>query len=474
MGYLGYKLNENGKEPRIRKNIRKEISINELPSSENIYNSDYLRKMKQEELKAYSKNFEASKNPCKSGIVSPAFGLKCKFDKISKSPMFRNRDFSLEKQDFTVADANLDRIYSGNVSELTGEQLSQEESFLNENARPMFGSRVRQNTNPEQTSTILERFTGVSKLDIPNNTEGLVQAHRQNTFGNKILTDNISPEYFIPTIFKNGERPTPKILVKPFNPDNLRPQIKDIDQLRVKPKTTISISPIKGQGSDVRISKLGVRTKIPRPKINDAPVLSMNNTEYYPVNKRISPEKSKKKATEYRYNTVKGIEGTVKPLYSLPEQNRNSTNFSRISNVYDPSKGESNYLRVKAKDTHRQNTLYSRTGNADSRGTQNYAKIVDFDTMRIPNKFSLVETSPREQYSQKETINIGVGDVNIPKEESLDFTYVSSVDAGKYGTYNGLGESSSFTSRSDHLIIKDPDTFVLEPLKSNPYSIRLV
>jgi len=120
----------------------------DIPSMNNIYDSKYWEKVKEDEQNRSNKLYEYSKKPYETGVVS----------KTSGSGMFK-RQFYSEINDNENTNNNLnDYTYS-----LTGERIPLS-TFSHNNMTPFLKKNVTQNTNIEKMSPILDNLTGNNSL----------------------------------------------------------------------------------------------------------------------------------------------------------------------------------------------------------------------------------------------------------------------------------------------------------------------
>lgn len=121
------KLVPNGAVPEAR----------DMPSMQNMYASDYWTSVKKDELQRGTRTFMAAQAPFETGYVpNPAY-----------ASMFADPNTQV-----TTKPTNF-------VSSLTGEQIPLEQ-FTHNNMQPYFRGTVKQNTNPEGNSVLMENFTG--------------------------------------------------------------------------------------------------------------------------------------------------------------------------------------------------------------------------------------------------------------------------------------------------------------------------
>jgi hypothetical protein len=123
----------------------------DIPSMNNIYDSKYWEKVKEDEQNRSNKLYEYSKKPYETGVVS----------KTSGSGMFK-RQFYSEINDNENTNNNLNNLNDYTYS-LTGERIPIS-SFSHNNMTPFLKKNVTQNTNIEKMSPILDNLTGNNSL----------------------------------------------------------------------------------------------------------------------------------------------------------------------------------------------------------------------------------------------------------------------------------------------------------------------
>ena len=123
----------------------------DIPSMNNIYDSKYWEKVKEDEQNRSNKLYEYSKKPYETGVVS----------KTSGSGMFK-RQFYSEINDNENTNNNLN-ILNDYTYSLTGERIPLS-SFSHNNMTPFLKKNVTQNTNIEKMSPILDNLTGNNSL----------------------------------------------------------------------------------------------------------------------------------------------------------------------------------------------------------------------------------------------------------------------------------------------------------------------
>lgn len=159
LGTIGYILNKSTEQSRP---INPSASTNlkyapvhmrkESPSMKNIYDSDYSRKTENVVKKLASSKYSEAEKTAKDASMG-----------------IRTMDNAVVSDSYRLTPKDLSTIPEGNpnashfVSSLTGKVMRMDE-FQHQNPTPFFGSRMRQNMDESVNSTLLETFTGVSKL----------------------------------------------------------------------------------------------------------------------------------------------------------------------------------------------------------------------------------------------------------------------------------------------------------------------
>ena len=131
---LGYLLS---KKTTIPQNANMRINQNEMPSQNNIYDSNYQDAVNRLEAIKAQQSFRKSENPNTNRVINRQYRDQ--------------RDDASEKKTFKSA--------------LSGMEIPQSD-FVHNNMTPFFGSRVKQNVEPVANRSVLEKFTGEFTPDI--------------------------------------------------------------------------------------------------------------------------------------------------------------------------------------------------------------------------------------------------------------------------------------------------------------------
>ena len=259
-----------------RKNIsiRNNVTKNDVPNGANIYTSNYVNTAETEVLKKATDNYTASTNPGMTNVLPPLFNtysmngnvnllsdktILKDVDKNSINELNRRSNVLKSNQDLSITsrpmfnpiisndENNLSASFSNfsvdnsNINPLTG--LEYEKNHNNQ--VPFFGGSVKQN---------IEKLTNTSKLDIytgNNDTfihkkelEPFYSVEKQDINGTPMFTLNVGTDRFIPSNFKQGEKPFAEQRVYAVKAgifeNNIREQPKSVDELRVASKPKIS------------------------------------------------------------------------------------------------------------------------------------------------------------------------------------------------------------------------------------------
>lgn len=286
-----------------RKNvsIRNDVLDNDIPNGTNIYSSDMVRQAELATLKAATDNYNAAKDPAQSNVLPPLFNtysingnvniltttgntLSSNLDlntinetnrrlnvletkqtpSITSRPMFNPIISNDEDSHYILSDFNKEKSI---VNPLTG--LPYETNHNNQT--PFFGGSVKQN---------VENLTNVSKLDMyTGRKDTFIHKKEQNPFfpqvqqdinGTPMLTLNVSMDRYIPSNFKQSEKPFNEQRVyaeKAGTIDNsIRETPKTVDELRVlsRPKLSYEARTQSGQFGSVR----GVQAAVNKNKVD--------------------------------------------------------------------------------------------------------------------------------------------------------------------------------------------------------------
>lgn len=249
LGGLGYILNQTNNNITHESNT---ISLNEIPSMNNIYESTHFKDTDEKVRKKAAVKFQESQNPIKSNTISYNHGI-----------IMENIEKNKENE---------------KVLSLSGEYID----FDHNNMTPFYGGSVKQNMNDNANRTILENYTGISDLQ-KNKCEStkFFNPVKNTTYinGAPSQTDLLKDRIVLPTKH-NNQFPIAPVNVGPgigqgysskpiggFQQSEIRDFIipKNVDQLRVKNNEKndfIGSSDTQKQTYDGRILD-GIKNKLP-------------------------------------------------------------------------------------------------------------------------------------------------------------------------------------------------------------------
>lgn len=184
---IGFMVNttQNKKSVISQKN---KIPKSNIPSVNNVYDSQFYRKSQQISQNRVNTMYQASQNPVRTGVIS--------------------KNFAYEK----------DEHMAKKVKSLTGEYID-ESNFLNKNIKPYFGGRMRQNMDPHANASKLEAFTGGSqdhaykqKCEVGSFFDSTKDLTNINGMGNQ---DEFYRDRMVTSRMRTNEVPVEKVYVGP-------------------------------------------------------------------------------------------------------------------------------------------------------------------------------------------------------------------------------------------------------------------
>lgn len=432
--FLGYTFNKQTQQENISP-LEKEMDPSKKPNSMNIYNSNRVNEVDDTILDQAMKLYEQSQNPKNTGVLPPIYNsysahgnldltkklidpnlakindinryqnpIKKSEPGIEKRPMF-----NLELQSNEVT--NYSEIEKSNeqVSLLTGKPIERDHN----NMVPFFGSTVKQN---------MEKFANVTKLDLnTGNTDTFFHKKEvtqrfsnqpENIYGGPLITQYIDTDRYIPSLYKEGEKPFYEERIAAPIAGTFDNKIRDaaiprgIDELRVANKPQISyktpeqagqIASLRGvqsdlvknrpdtyyeQGQDRLFTNVGAIER-QQSDYNFENIQSTNrqsqNLEYYgtaQLDQKTKPRYSNcdintvdacYKETyrqQFKPDTNRNFDNKVpigndidRNSYNLPELERNSTSTMHIVNINNQGRESTMGLFDEAQTTNKQTTL---------------------------------------------------------------------------------------------------------------------
>ena len=442
IGAAGYYLQD--KTPRASEVIQKTDKMSELekPNSLNIYSSDKVNAANDEVLYRSLNNYKDAENPALTGVLPPIYNsyssigndsiltvdVKHASSKdmanidntnrrenvlaqtqrvVQDRPMFKSLNLDTQFQQNVFSDFGNDKLVNQNISLLTGQPIEREHS----NMVPFFGGSITQNVETFTNESKMDNLTG-NRSTFFHKSEQTPQFDqvKQDIYGTPIVTEHIDTTRFIPSAFRQGEKPFYEERIaapisgtvqNPVN-DNYNPTI---DQLRVATKPQISydgrlkagqMGNVRGVpgttlknrpdtsftlGHDRLFTSVGAITgPLAQQNFENMPATSRQeqNIEYYGnvMNKEalatsqrlknidntneldfsslVQPAKRNQFHSDTQRNLgtmVPGVNDYGKNSYNLPELERESTNQIHSLNVNKNTAGVRVSLQDKAKGT---------------------------------------------------------------------------------------------------------------------------
>jgi hypothetical protein len=528
----GYYLQD--KTPRAQENVRNltekdpeitKMSELEKPNSLNIYNSDKVSASNNEVLQRSLQNYKDAEEPASSGILPPIYNsystigsdtiLNVKFNDSSsenlakidddnrRNDMFKVKSRIIEDRPMfnpsTLSASDNQQIFSNfgtdlptneSSSLLTGQAIQRDHS----NMVPFFGSNVKQN---------IETFTNVSTLDnFTGNTSTFIHKQevvprfdvvKQDITGTPLLTDNIDKTRFIPSAFRQGEKPFyeerisapisgtfQNPLSKNFNPN--------IDELRVankqqvtyegrtkagqmglvrgtttpmaknRPDTHYSLGPERlftstgavianrnqdnyenmtlTSRQDQNIEYYGA--KVAKESLASGPRLrNVDNTNELDFSSVFQTPKRNQLESDTKRNIgsqIPGVNDYGKDSYNLPELERDTTKEYQSLNVNKSSSGQRIALQDQARSTIKETVV----GKSDNSGNirrfinkNDNTGMTNYD-LKTTNKETLIYTNYKGQANKKDQVGYNVAKYTAKttnKEITSDNSYSGGANA---------------------------------------------
>lgn len=291
-GYFFSKDSDNG-----RNNIKSRDSVEtfEKPNGSTIYQSNQLDEVNREMLSRSLSNYNKAENPSLTGVLPPLFNTysvvgndmlmsgetnnsilpinskqQSQINEINKTvdvtktgkdvtveerPMFKPlmNFLGTERKYAEFADNGV--VIDTQKSLLSGLPLETHHS----NMVPFFGSNVKQNIEKFVNEPLLDLHTGNTSTYRHKREVGrLFQERPQDINGTPILTNNVNTDRFVPSLYRQNEKPfEDSKIAAPISgtvQNNIRPQYKDVNELRVGNtlKDTYEGRTVAGQMGEVR------------------------------------------------------------------------------------------------------------------------------------------------------------------------------------------------------------------------------
>jgi hypothetical protein len=394
---IGYYLNKSENPKIITDTIPKEKTKNkpfpyEKPNGNYIYSSDMVDKANTEILNKSLDLYKQAENPAITGILPPLFntygisGNKGFFNiedlENKQSDIYKLNNLIAvnkpEEPELSTRPMFLPEIkYKGetvnnNFSAFDQQSITQEISLLtgkpletqHNNMIPFFGSNVKQN---------IEKFTNETILDLHSGNKSTFQHKREigqlfsnkpeNIYGSPIITTELNSDRFIPSVFREGEKPFQEQRISaPISgtfENKILPSYKDVNELRPgnKPKETYEGRTLSGKMGEVR----GVQSEFNKNR-PDTYYEQGQDRWIVTTGKYINPKadedfKTNLKATSRQDNNIEyfGIMGS-KDFLSTKQRieqidNSKELNFNSLAQIPKRQNFENDYLRNVSNET---------------------------------------------------------------------------------------------------------------------------
>lgn len=491
-GFLGYQI-ANSKNETIRNvsekdNGPEDMPLREKPNSLNIYNSNKVNEINDQVLQMSMDKYADSQSPSTTGVLPPIYNsysiagnnnlnlneilakdpslqtmsdinsinrykdpIKKQEPELTSRPMFSSAYDNELPQDFANFGQGAKQM-NQETSLLTGKVLDKQHN----NMVPFFGGSLTQNVEQFANVATLDNFTGNTDTFFHKKEQAKrFDNYKQDIHGTPALTANIQLERYIPSLYKQGEKPfyeervNAPIANTGHNPINTAASdFKTIDQLRAANKPQISyegvtksgqIGSVRGVsgivnknrvdthfelGQDRLFTDTGfVKEQNPHNFTNIQPTTRQSqNLEYY--GSAISKESLK---TEPRYTSVDNS-SELNTLFQEPIRQQLDSDYARnvnkssLANNSDYGKGSYNLPELERNTTSTMHTI-----NLNKQGTKSQVGVLDDikGTMKETTLFQ--DNSGNITFIKKSDNTNGLTNYDFKitqKEIGIDKTYI--------------------------------------------------
>lgn len=285
---VGYFFSKNGKNPRQQEIRRNTVEAFDKPNGSNIYESNIVEEANKEILERSLENYKLAENPSKTGLIKPLFNTYSAVGNENIMSIELNAEGNMTGVDSkTLGKLNdLNRLgkqekinietqpmfKTGNILDVTGYSDLENDEKINNltglpydvshmNMIPFFGGSIKQNIETFSNESLLENRSGkTSTFKHKQEINSLYDKQPENIYGNKAFTTQVDIDRYIPSLYRQNERPIDQEYVAaPIsgtidNPINPKVGAKTVDELRVlsKQKETYNGRTIAGQFGNVR------------------------------------------------------------------------------------------------------------------------------------------------------------------------------------------------------------------------------
>lgn len=262
---LGYSLVNKNENFRDSKKKETPLSENNIPNSQELYNSNHLSKTSEKLRTRSATNWEDSKNPDKTNIIPANYNK----DFQNLSQLNNDQNMQLYSSNYSSAVKEYENINNNEKSKQNGDFLEEfyavnnhNDDFISNsnnpnpeghnNMVPFFGGSIKQNTRIDQHQTTLDLFTGSERLKPPKQeVETMFSPEKNVASTNGVgVSYNNDRSRFVQSNYQQGVKPFQEVRVGPglnqgptasgstgFH-DTYRPPVKNVDELRVNKKVT--------------------------------------------------------------------------------------------------------------------------------------------------------------------------------------------------------------------------------------------
>jgi hypothetical protein len=516
-GLTGYYLQD--KTGRTKEGVRNVIETdsimleNEKPNSLNIYNSNKVDAANNELLKMSLNNYKDAENPALTGILPPIYNsyssignetilnknmnepklsdinninrrtnvLATPIPDMSDRPMFKSPTLGTPSND------NFSNFGSGvfthqEVSLLSGTVLDREHN----NMVPFFGSNARQNLETFTNEAKLDNYTGLTSTFI-HKTEPLPLFNlvEQNIYGAPLLTDHVDTSRYIPSAYRQNEKPfyeekvaapiagtlnNPISNVRQPTIDSLRTinnqqvtyearkntgqmgSVRGIEGsvMKNKPETSFELGhsrlftnkgAVTGNKSTNNYENMALTSRqdqnleyygvaISKESLSSGPRLkSIDNTNELDFASIFQNPRNNQLRSDTQRNlgtTTTSVNDYGKDSINLPELERDTTNDPHSLNVNPNSKGHTVILQDEVKGTIKETLLgkHDNSGNIRT-NLRGDSGMTDY-TFKTTNKEMLIDNNYNGHINKKDGMGYNVVNVSAKttnKELTSDFEY---------------------------------------------------
>jgi hypothetical protein len=514
-GFLGYQI-ANSKNETIRNvsekdNGPEDMPEREKPNSLNIYNSNKVNEINDVMLQMSMDKYADAKNPSVTGVLPPIYNsysvvgnnnlnlneilakdpslqtmsdinsinryqdpIKKPEPELNSRPMFQSAYDNELPQDFTNFGQGAKQM-NQDISLLTGKILDKQHV----NMVPFFGSNVTQNVEQFANVATLDNFTGNTDTFFHKKEQAQrFNNVKQDIYGTPALTANIQLERYIPSLYKQGEKPFNEVRVNApiantgHNPINAAAaDFKTIDQMRTTNNPQISyegvmksgqLGSVRGVSGVVNKNRVDTHFELGQDRLftdtgykkeqSQVNFTNMQNTtrqsqnlEYY--GSAVSKESLK---TEPRYSSVDNS-SELSVLFQEPIRQQLDNDFTRnvnrsnMANNSDYGKGSYNLPELERDSTSTMHTI-----NLNKQGTKSQVGVLDDIKGTMKETTLIQDNSGNITFIKKSDNTNGLTNYDFrttQKEIDIDKTYIGQPMKKDQTGYNVSKYSAKTTNK---------------------------